>query len=185
MSKSDRETIRLLDTKLDDKTAKTLMTCAIFMLVSVLMHDGDHIRQAYKWTYSIPLSLWALNLTVYVLPVVTIFLVKNRRFSACLVCAVAGVFTSASFLILHLCGSASGLWGVWNFSYFDIARGITYNGVYYQGIDWISWVFLFEVPVLSLPGSFVALKKHLAAQESRQGRGVKQICTGEPCSPVF
>jgi hypothetical protein len=166
MSKSDRETIRLLDTKLDGKTAKTLMTCAIFMLVSVLMHDGDHIRQAYKWTYSIPLSLWALNLTVYVLPVVTIFLVKNRRFSACLVCAIAGVFTSASFLILHLCGSASGLWGVWNFSYFDIARGITYNGVYYQGIDWISWVFLFEVPVLSLPGSFVALKKHLELKKA-------------------
>jgi hypothetical protein len=32
MSKSDRETIRLLDTKLDEKTAKTLMTCALVML---------------------------------------------------------------------------------------------------------------------------------------------------------
>lgn len=161
MSKNDRETIRLLDTRLDDKTAKTLMICAIFMLAAVLMHDGDHIRQAYKWTYSIPLSLWALNLTVYVFPVVTIFLVKNRRFSACMVCAVAGVFTSASFLILHLCGSASGLWGVWNFSYFELIRGVTYNGVYYQGIDTTSWIFLFEVPVLSLPGTVIALRQYL------------------------
>ncbi len=168
MSKSDREKIRLLDMKLDEKTGKTLMTCALVMLLSVLMHDGDHIRQAYKWTYSIPLSLWALNLTVYVLPVVTIFLVKNRRFSACLVCAVAGVFTSASFLILHLCGSSSGLWGVWNFSYFELIKGVTYNGVFYQGIDAASWIFLFEVPVLSLPGSVTAFKNYLRLKKEAQ-----------------
>lgn len=161
MSKQDRATIRLLDTKLDEKTAKTLLTCSFIILASVLIHDGDHIRQAYKWTYNIPLSLWALNLTVYVLPVVTIFLVKNRRFSACMVCAIGGVFTSASFLILHLCGSASGLWGVWNFSYFELIKGITYNGVFYQGIDTLSWIFLFEVPALSLPCSVIAFRKYL------------------------
>lgn len=171
MSKSDRQTIRLLDTRLDDATAKTLMICALFMLGSILMHDGDHIRQAYKWTYSIPLSLWALNLTVYVLPVVSIFLIKSRRFSATAVTAVAGVFTSASFLILHLCGSSTGLWGVWNFSYFEISRGVTYQGVYYQGIDVWSWVFLFEVPVLCLPGSFIALRKYLALRKKALAEG--------------
>lgn len=168
MSESDKKTIRLLDTKLDDKTAKTLITCALIMLASVLMHDGDHIRQAYKWTYNIPLSLWALNLTVYVLPVVSIFLIKSRRFSATLVTAIAGVFTSASFVILHMCGSSTGLWGVWNFSYFEIARGITYQGVYYQGIDVWSWVFLFEVPALSLPGSFIAFRKYLKLKKEAQ-----------------
>lgn len=166
MSKRDKETIRLLDTKLDGRTAKTLLTCALVMLAAVLMHDGDHIRQAYKWTYSIPLSLWALNLTVYVLPVVTIFLVRSRRFSATLVGAVAGVFTSASFLILHLFGSATGLWGVWNFSYFEIAKGVTYNGVYYQGIDVTSWIFLFEVPALCLPGSVICFRRYLAMKRA-------------------
>lgn len=56
MSKNDKETIKLLDTKLDDKTTKTMVTCAVIMLVAVLIHDGDHIRQAINWGYtSIPL----------------------------------------------------------------------------------------------------------------------------------
>lgn len=166
MSTKDRETVRLLDTKLDDKTRKTLLWCACVMLLAVLMHDGDHIRQAYKWTYSIPLSLWALNLTVYIFPIVTIFLAKSGRFSATLVGAIAGVFTSASFLILHLFGSSTGLWGVWNFSYFEIAKGVTYNGVYYQGIDVTSWIFLFEVPALCLPGSVICFRKYLAMKRA-------------------
>ena len=108
MSEKEKAAAKLLDTKLSDKTAKKMCTCAVIMLVAVLIHDADHIRQAFKWTYSIPLSLWALNLTVYVLPVVSIFLSKSRRFSATLVSAIAGVFTSASFVILHLCGSSTG-----------------------------------------------------------------------------
>lgn len=171
MSNQEKETIRLLDTKLDGKTAKTLMTCAVIMLVSILIHDGDHIRQALNWDYTIPLALWVLNLTVYVLPVVTIFLVKTRRFSALLVCAVAGVFTTASFLILHLCGSASGLWGVWNYSYFDLIQGVTYNGRFYQGVDVWSWVFLFHIPVFCLPCSYVALRQYLRLKKAAQAEG--------------
>ena len=96
MSEKEKAAAKLLDTRLSDKIAKKMCTCAVIMLIAVLIHDGDHIRQAYKWTYSIPLSLWALNLTVYVLPVVSIFLAKSKRFSATLVSAIAGVFTSAS-----------------------------------------------------------------------------------------
>ena len=161
MSGKDKQTLRALDTKLDARVVKTLTTCAVIMLVSILIHDGDHIRQAYKWTYSIPLSLWALNLTVYVLPVVSLFLARSRRFSALLVTAIAGVFTSASFVILHLCGSSTGLWGVWNFSYFELIKGVTYNGVFYQGVDWLSWVLLFHIPVCCLPCSWVCFKQYL------------------------
>ena len=77
MSDAQKKTVKLLDTKLDNKTIKTLTTCAIVMIIAVLIHDGDHIRQAYNWGYSIPISLWVLNLTVYVLPVVTLFLAKK------------------------------------------------------------------------------------------------------------
>lgn len=168
MSGKDKQTLRALDTKLDARVVKTLTTCAVIMLVSILIHDGDHIRQAYKWTYSIPLSLWALNLTVYVLPVVSLFLVRSRRFSALLVTAVAGVFTSASFVILHLCGSSTGLWGVWNFSYFELIKGVTYNGVFYQGVDTLSWIFLFHVPALCLPCSYVAIREYLKAKKALQ-----------------
>lgn len=73
---------------------------------------------------------------------VTIFLAKSRRMSATLVGAIGGIFTPGSFLALHLFGSATGLWGVWNFSYFELMKGVTYQGNFYQGVDWISWVLL-------------------------------------------
>ena len=94
MSEAQEKTVKLLDSKLDAAVIKTVTTCAIVMIVAVLIHDGDHIRQARNWGYSIPLSLWVLNLTVYVLPVVTLFLARSGRPSATLVGAVAGVFTT-------------------------------------------------------------------------------------------
>lgn len=89
MSEAQQKTVKLLDTKLDAKTIKTITVCAIVMVIAVLIHDGDHIRQALNWGYSIPISLWVLNLTVYVLPVVTLFLARSGRLSATLVGAVA------------------------------------------------------------------------------------------------
>ncbi len=161
MSERNKKVVKLLDKKLDINMSKMLMKCSIVILISVLLHDGDHLRQAFNWGYSIPLSLLVLNLVVYILPVVSIFLTKLNRASACLVIAFTGVFTSAAFLIIHLCGAFTGLWGVWNFSYFELIKGVTWQGVYYQGVDFISWIFLFEVPALSLPSSYIAYKQYL------------------------
>ena len=160
MSDKEVKAAKFLDKKLDKSVIKTVTTCAVIMIIAILIHDGDHIRQALNWGYSIPLSLWALNLTVYVLPVITLFLAKSGSASATLVGAVAGVFTTASFLILHLCGSFTGNWGVWNFSYFDLMKGVTYNGVYYQGVDWLSWVLLIHIPVFCLPCSWKCFKEY-------------------------
>ncbi len=161
MSDKNRKVVRLLDKKLNKDVSKALMKCSIIILVSVLMHDGDHLRQAFNWGYSIPLSLLVLNLVVYILPVVSIFLTKLKRASASLVIAFTGVFTSLGFLIIHLCGAFSGLWGVWNFSYFELIKGVTWQGAYYQGVDFISWIFLFEVPALCVPSSYMAYKQYL------------------------
>lgn len=161
MSDKSRKVVRLLDKKLNGDVSKALMKCSIIILISVLMHDGDHLRQAFNWGYSIPLSLLVLNLVVYILPVVSIFLTKLKRASASLVIAFTGIFTSLGFLIIHLCGAFSGLWGVWNFSYFELIKGVTWQGVYYQGVDFISWIFLFEVPALCLPSSYMAYKQYL------------------------
>lgn len=109
---SNKQTAAMLDKKLDEKTAHTMFICGVVMVIAVLIHDGDHIRQAINWGYHIPLAIWALNLTVYIFPVITIFLAKSRRMSATLVGAIGGIFTPASFLGLHLFGSATGLWGV-------------------------------------------------------------------------
>lgn len=158
MSKLDRKVAKQLDKKIGTAYQKKLTIGAIVMIAAVLMHDGDHIRQALNWNYSIPMSLWVLNVTVYVLPVVSLFLARMERYSATVVSGIAGIFTSASFLIIHLCGSFSGMWGVWNYSYFELIQGVTYEGVFYQGVDWVSWVFLFEVPVLCLPVSYLSFQ---------------------------
>lgn len=160
MSAREEKAAKLLDKKPDASVMKSVIACALIMIAAILVHDGDHIRQAYNWGYSIPISLWVLNLTVYVLPVVTLFLAKSARASATLVGAIAGVFTTASFLILHLCGSFTGNWGVWNFSYFDLIEGVTYNGAFYQGVDWLSWVLLFHIPVFCLPCSYKCFKEY-------------------------
>ncbi len=158
---SSKEVVSTLSVKVDDKVLKTTLVSSLVILISILLHDGDHIRQAINWGYSIPFSLLVLNLTVYIFPAVSIFLIKLKRMSSTLVTAIGGVFTTIGFLVIHLRGAASGLWGVWNYSYFELIKGVMWNGVFYQGVDWISWVFLFEVPLLCLPSSFVAFREFL------------------------
>ena len=46
---SDKQTAAMLDKKLDEKTAHTMFICGIVMVIAVLIHDGDHIRQALNW----------------------------------------------------------------------------------------------------------------------------------------
>ncbi len=158
---SSKEVVSTLSVKVDDKVLKTTLVSSLVILISILLHDGDHIRQAINWGYSIPFSLLVLNLTVFIFPAVSIFLIKLKRMSSTLVTAIGGVFTTIGFLVIHLRGAASGLWGVWNYSYFELIKGVMWNGVFYQGVDWISWVFLFEVPLLCLPSSFVAFREFL------------------------
>ena len=163
---SDKDIIKTLNIKIDEKSKKMLWTSAFVILASILMHDGDHLRQAYNWSYSIPFSLLVLNLVVYILPVVSIFLIKTERISACLVTGFSGIFTTAGFLIIHLCGAFTGLWGVWNYSYFKLAEGVIYKGVLYKGIVIWSWIFLFEVPVLCLPASALAFAEYFKIKKS-------------------
>ena len=84
--------------------------------------------------------------------------------SATLVSALGGIVTSLSFVVLHCFGSSSGLnWGIWNFTYFELIEGVWYdagNGLqFYQGVDTLSWILLFHVPVFCLPCSVLSLKK--------------------------
>ena len=46
MSESNQKTLKILAQKLDAASSKILMTCSLVILASVLMHDGDHLRQA-------------------------------------------------------------------------------------------------------------------------------------------
>lgn len=167
---SNKEVVKTLNIRVDKKSKKILWVCAFVILASILMHDGDHLRQAFNWGYSIPFALLVLNLVVYLLPVVSIFLIKSERISSSLVTGFAGIFTTAGFLIIHLCGAFSGLWGVWNYSYFQLIEGVTYNGVFYQGVDVWSWIFLFEVPALCLPSSVISFVTYFKTKKSSSNK---------------
>lgn len=43
---SNKTKIKLLDLKLDKRLGKELMIINIILLISMPIHDGDHIRQA-------------------------------------------------------------------------------------------------------------------------------------------
>lgn len=167
---SEKQIVNNLSKKIDKKTKRIMYILAFIILGSILMHDADHLRQAFNWGYSIPFALLVLNLVVYLLPVVSIFLIKTERISSTLVTGFTGIFTTAGFLIIHLCGAFSGLWGVWNYSYFDLIKGVTYNGVFYKGVDVWSWIFLFEVPVLCLPCSAISFYEYFKVKKINKNK---------------
>lgn len=162
MSSGEKRISDFLKIRLDKSAAHTLHILTLLILFSVIAHDCDHVRQAVNWGFTIPISLWVINCSVYILPVLSIFLVKIGRASAAAVTGITGIFTSCAFLVIHLFGSFSGNWGVWNYSYFELMKGVTYNGVFYQGVDWISWMFLFEVPAVQIPCAVEAFRIHRA-----------------------
>lgn len=97
MTQSVKDEAKFLDTRLDDETAAVLEKWNLVILGAALLHDADHIRQAIRWRYKIPMQLWIINLAVYVLPTVAEFLLKNKRASSFLTVAANGIVTSTAF----------------------------------------------------------------------------------------
>ena len=85
----EKKTAKFLDSRLDDKAAAEVEKWNLALLGLTLAHDADHIMQARRWHYHIPLQLWVINLAVYVLPTVTEFLVRSKRPSAFSAAAVS------------------------------------------------------------------------------------------------
>lgn len=79
--KKKKITADYLDTRLDDETAAKVEKWNLALLAVTLLHDADHIIQARRWHYKIPLQLWIINLAVYVMPTVSEFLIRNKRSS--------------------------------------------------------------------------------------------------------
>ena len=143
MTKSQKDEAKFLDTRIDDETASFIEKWNLAILAAALLHDADHIRQAVKWKYKIPLQLWIINLAVYVLPTVSEFLIRNKR--------------SSSFM--------TDIWGVWNNNYFKLAKGVWHEGQFIKGIDWIDWTLLLDLPAVSIPACIASLKKRKEVKE--------------------
>lgn len=128
----------MLDSKLDAHAYRALIIINAVLLLGILVHDGDHIRQAVTWGYTIPVSLLAINLSVYVPSAVSIFLTRLKRPSACIVTGCSGILVALAFAKVHLFGASNGLWGIWNDSYFLL------------NVDTLSWAMLWQIVLIGI-----------------------------------
>ena len=160
-----KDKANFLSTRLDDDTASALKLANMLVLGATLAHDGDHIYQAIRWKYRIPLQLLAINMAVYVMPTISEFLIKMKRSSATGLIMAEGIVTSAAFLKVHLWKPTTDVWGVWNYNYFKLNKGVMYEGKWMQGINWIDWALLFILPVASTPAFMIASKKRKELKE--------------------
>ncbi len=166
MTQSAKDEAKFLDTRIDDETAAFIEKWNLAILAAALLHDADHIRQAVKWHYKIPLQLWIINLAVYVLPTVSEFLIRNKRSSSFMTVVSSGIVTSSAFLKVHLWKPTTDIWGVWNHNYFKLAKGVWHEGQFIKGIDWIDWALLLDLPAVSIPACIASLKKRKEMKEN-------------------
>ena len=175
MTQSVKDEAKFLDTRLDDETAAVLEKWNLVILGAALLHDADHIRQAIRWRYKIPMQLWIINLAVYVLPTVAEFLLKNKRTSSFLTVAANGIVTSAAFLKVHLFKPTTDIWGAWNYNYFKLARGVWHEGQFIKGIDWIDWALLLDLPAVAIPACMTAIKKRREFKQNLLEAGIDAL----------
>lgn len=126
---------------------RILVYADLGLAVMIGLHDLDHLRQARNWCYTIPLSVWIVNISVFLPGFVALLLAMRRHRYAPLVTVTAGLMTATSFAKVHLTKPLFPIWGIWNTSYIAL------------GVDAIAWWVLaltvFVSVVVALIGAFV------------------------------
>lgn len=136
------------------KGRQVLLLANLVMLAMIVIHDADHVRQARNWCYTIPTSLWWVNVLVYLPNGLALLLVAARRRISALMTAAAGLFIAIGFAKVHLWGT-SAIWGVWRKSFFQL------------GADDLSWAVLAATIVIGL--GVGAVGAYVAIDESGRG----------------
>jgi len=96
----------------------------------IIVHDADHVRQAVNWCYTIPLSVWVVNVTVYLPGLLALWLAWCFRPTAAWATSAAGIAVAAAFAKVHLWKPFLPVWGIWNKTFLVL------------GVDAISWSIL-------------------------------------------
>ena len=148
----------MMNRKLGKDSIKILKIANIVMLLMILVHDGDHIRQALGWGYRFPIALLAVNCIVYAPNLIALLLSRQGRFSGALLTCVGGINTGFSFSKIHFLGASVKVWGPWNDSFFVL------------GADALSWSILAITVVVgvgvAMTGMYVIGAEKTRAQES-------------------
>ena len=124
------------------RARRIVLAANLMMIVMVVIHDADHVRQAARWCYTISLPLWLVNIAVYVPSLIALALLWRRWRGAAVATCVNGLFVGAAFSEVHLWRPSIPVWGMWNDNFFIL------------GADWISWTVL---ATTVLVGALVAM----------------------------
>lgn len=132
---------------MNKKDKKILLWANIIMILMIIVHDADHIRQANCWGYIIPLSVWLVNISVYMPSLIALYLLKKEKSSTANATVINGLLVGAAFAQVHLWGPTFPIWGIWNKSFFVL------------GADATSWTILVITIVVgiavAMAGNFV------------------------------
>jgi uncharacterized membrane protein YecN with MAPEG domain len=102
---------------------------------------GEH--QANNWCYTIPLSVWLVNVTVYI--PVALALAAALRLHRCAptLLVIVGLLTACSFARVHFWRPFVPVWGIWNKSYLAL------------GVDAASWLILVATVAIGVSAALV------------------------------
>lgn len=136
---------------------RILFWANLAMILTVICHDIDHVRQAHHMQYHISAQLWLVNVAVYVPSLIALALTLAKRRGAAIATSVSGLLVALSFAEVHLWRPTFPVWGLWNKNFFML------------GADHISWTMLFVTVVVgvavAMAGSYVkGLQRRLPAR---------------------
>ncbi len=151
-----------MNRKLGKENIRILKIANIIMLLMILIHDADHIRQAISWGYRFTFALLAVNCIVYMPNLIAFLLVRQGRFSGAVVTCIGGILVAVSFLKIHLLGAgAAKVWGPWNESFFVL------------GADALSWWILAITAAVgvgvAMTGMYVVGKENERDSKTHEG----------------
>lgn len=115
---------------MEKQNKKTLIWANFIMVIMIIIHDADHVRQASCWNYTIPLLVWLVNISVYIPSIIALYLSRINKNSAAMVTVINGLLVAAAFAEVHLWRPTIPVWGIWNSNFFKL------------GADSISWTVL-------------------------------------------
>lgn len=115
---------------MDPTARRTVIWANIAMLAVITIHDADHLRQARNWCYTIPPSLWFINIAVYLPNLLSLLATWRRSRAAPYLTAASSLAIAILFANVHLHRPFADIWGLWNRNFFIL------------GADAISWSVL-------------------------------------------
>ncbi len=116
--------------QIDAKSRKALIIANLAMILTITIHDLDHIRQAANWCYTITAALWIVNIAVYVPSLVALILGLRRHHWAAAATSASALLIAILFAKVHLWKPTFNVWGMWDRTFFEL------------GADSLSWSIL-------------------------------------------